>query len=102
MTDTARAELIDTARAMLRGSLDVVTGCRRLVTLAHSAALADDDLFTVIISFESQTDHLPTESLRDRWNTAALARDEAEVQPFVASMRPAIERACEQIVRKYG
>ena len=94
----ARREIVETATAMLSGTLDLVMGCRRLCELRHMMVASDSELFLPIIGFESETDCYPVGSIRDRCAANYLQRVDRELQDYVKRAGPAVLAACKRII----
>jgi len=99
-----RREMVDLARAMLRGEIGILAGARRMLVYRFGAGLdeSDDDMLT-FVAIESQEDHLPVDpSERAHWNAEALARNDVEIAEAEAFHRPAALAACESLVRRFA
>src|SRR5207253_1186873 len=96
--DRAMREVIETARAMQSGSMDLVRGCRLLCDLRHRIGASENDLFLPIIGFESETDDYPLGTDRTRYSPTTLERLDREVQAYVERAKPGVLAACKRIV----
>lgn len=96
--DQAKRKLIDTARAMQSGEMDLVRGCRLLCNLQHKIGASEDPLFLPIVGFESQTDDYPLDAVRDQYNPAVLERLDCELRDYVERAKPEVLAACKRIV----
>lgn len=96
-----RNEIVATATAMINGTIDLIGGCRKLVTLRYEAEVQDDDLFDPIIAIESDTDHLPVEEQRLQCSADYLVKVDKEKEEYLKAAKVDIIRACGEIVNKY-
>jgi hypothetical protein len=98
----ARREVVELARAMLRGEISVLLGARRMQPYRWKTAVDErDEDFLAFVSIESQEDHLPVGRARQNWSAAALARLEPELRDAEAFHRPAALKACESLVTRF-
>ena len=101
-TRSIRLQVIDTARAMLKRQTSFLAGVRKLVALRHDAGVADNDPdFMVFVVIESDTDELPIGTVRDHWNTHALARLEPEIQAAETWARDQGAAACASLIARF-
>jgi len=96
-----RRRVVETATAILEGSLGVTEGARILRELAFDLAAQSDDCFAVIIGVDAETDAFPLGDVRAHWNPSALSREDASRQLYEESVRPRVNLACSQLIRRY-
>jgi hypothetical protein len=99
-----RREMLDLARAMLRGDVGILSGAQRMLLYRHDAGLeeSDDDMLT-FVAIEPQEDHLPIDpGARAHRDADALARADAEIAEAEAFHRPAALAACESLLRRFA
>ncbi|MGE0008781.1 MAG: GNAT family N-acetyltransferase [Parvibaculaceae bacterium] len=97
--EQSRKRIIATAKQMLAGKCSFIDGSRVISDLLSPAGI--DRLakpFVVFVAIESQTDHIPTGSLRDRWHTDALGKLGPEWAEWEAWARQDGEAACNEII----
>ena len=94
----ARQVILETARAMLSGELDLVNGARRLCELRHEISATESELFCAIIGFESETDDYPVGDARQRFDQEYLRKLDEEICPYLEEARPGVIAACEKII----
>ena len=63
---------------ILSSEIDLIVGCRRLCQYRTEFDRLDDQLWTPIVGFESQTDHYPVGEVRSRCSEAYLKERDAE------------------------
>jgi hypothetical protein len=91
-------EVVETARAMVSGAVDLVAGSRELCRLRHDIDARHHELFLPIIGFESETDDYPIGSVRAQYGGAYLRRLDEEVGEYVLRAGPGVVAACERII----
>jgi hypothetical protein len=99
-----RREMLDLARAMLRGDIGILAGSQRMLVHRSGAGLdeSDGDMLT-FVAIESREDHLPIDpGARAHLDAAALARADAEIAEAEAYHRPAALAACESLLRRFA
>lgn len=101
-SDEARDNIVETARAMMSGSLDLVTGCRRLCDLRHRVGASDSELFRPIIAFESQTDDYPLGAVRSFCEENYLKQLDEQMDAYLADASQAVLAACRRIIESLG
>jgi len=98
----AKREAVQVAQAMLSGSLDLVTGCRRLCDLRHQIGAGDSEIFLPIVGFESETDDYPLGPVRARYNKKYVEKLDQEIRDYVERAGPGVLGACRRIVESLG
>ena len=98
----ARVEIVAVAKSMVSGEMPLIEGARRLCDLRHRIGASDSDLFNPIMGFESETDDYPTGSQRQAYSKEALAAMDDEMAAYLTEARPAVVRACNQIIAALG
>jgi hypothetical protein len=97
-----RQELVEVARAMLDGRLDLIVGCRRVLALRFQVSASDDEVFVPFQGFDSQTDHLPKGDVRRGFAPELLERFDAEEEEFLRTAKTEILRSCQEIIGRFG
>lgn len=96
-------ELVRTAREIIDGSVGVIKGCRKLVSLQHQIDVgALDADFLPIVGIVSETDELPIGDVRQNWNPDALAELDDEIQETQALYKPTADAACTKLIDRFG
>lgn len=101
---SAHRSAVDVAGAILRGNVTLLLGCRRLATLAHDVVpdwRVDPD-FVVFGGVASEVADLPIGPERARWNSAALAREDARIGTYEAAVRDRVLKACRNVLLRFG
>lgn len=94
-----RATKQDIARIasdIVDGTVDVLAGCQAIVRLRGELAVPDatDPDLLVLVAIESELDDVPSGDVRNYWDSAALARTDAEEATYLRKSLPEILRAC--------
>lgn len=100
--EQARQDIVAIARAMVSGTLDLMSGCRRLCDLRHRIGASDSDLFLPIIGFESQTDDYPIGAMRAQYEKDYLKQVDEQMDAFLVEARPGVLAACKRIIESLG
>lgn len=99
---TARAEIVSTAEAMLRGDVQLIEGCRRIWHLSHEMGDADNPVFLPIRAIESETDHFPLGEVRNRYAPDYLKRMDEEMERYLGQAREDILSSCREIIHAFS
>jgi len=99
-----QSEIADIAARVARGELDLVVGCRMLVSRCASldTAVRSHPAVLTIAGFESETDHFPLGAARDRWDAARLDELDRERAEYSARCQVSICDACQELVALLG
>jgi hypothetical protein len=95
-------EVVRTATAILNGSIDIITGARRLSTLQHQVYADNDPDFMTFVGINSDTDKFPIGEVRRHWSQESLVRYDAERQHKEEYWKPYAIAAARRLVIKYG
>jgi len=95
---------VDVAKKVLSGEVGIVEGSVRLSQLAHAVVprWVDDPDFVVFGVLSSETDHLPTGSVRQYWSARALAEADVQLARIESNTKEDVERACRNIVERFS
>jgi hypothetical protein len=99
---SARAELVAVAEAMLNGKLQLVEGCRRIYSLRHKVEDPENPVFLTIRGVESETDHFPLGDMRAQCAPGFLAKADEEMNRYLTGAREDILAACQEIIRTFS
>ena len=97
-------EIVAAAQAILGGKLGVTIGAQYLLRLFQthfSKKAIDDPDWVVMMSVDSQTDHLPTGPEREHWDSQALAAKDEEMRKCDALFRDDVFRVCSRLIERY-
>ena len=97
-----RRDLVASAKSALSGRRDIVDVVRDMYPILNRLPEFEDDMFSVIMAFLSETDDFPTGEARTKYDAAHLRHLDETTEPYIAQMRPHILRACSQIVKRYA
>jgi hypothetical protein len=100
MNNAAKMEVLRLAATVVNGELEMIHGCRLLVSHFGDAGLRDDPDALVIVGVESETDDLPVADQREYWNQPALAVKIAAKEEYIATVRPMVIEACRALAAK--
>jgi hypothetical protein len=92
----------DVAHAVLAGRTTVLEAVRALVFLAHTDAIADVEDRRLIISIDSETDHLPVGEVRKLWAPSALREKDVEISRAEEVYRSDFLETCRRIANPNG
>ena len=98
-----KAQIAAVAAAMSAGSITLLDGCRRILSLRPAlskASLTDPDIQT-FVAIESELDDVPMGSARNHWAPEALAQKDREAAEYLETSSAAIVRACLSLAIKW-
>ena len=99
----ARRAMLDAAQFMLAGKLSYIEGARKIIAAKRLARL--DEWDPDLIPFEginSETDALPFGEIRARWQAAALAALQPDIDRLEAWARQRGEPHCRNLVARFS
>jgi hypothetical protein len=99
--DQVRRDLVETAKSMIAGDLDLVRGFRRLNRLSRSIDPSNRSIFNPIIGFESETDDYPSDEARSKYEKAYLEKVDREILEYSDRARSSVLNSCRLIVAEY-
>lgn len=99
----ARRELVELARAMLRGELSFLDGAEDILRLrGRIGGIPDDDPdFTDFVLIESETDHLPLTRVRSLWADEALRRIAPKIAQAERWASDVGTEACRNLISRF-
>jgi hypothetical protein len=98
---TLHHAVIETAEAVIGGTLGPVDAARRFVGLAAELDALDDEDFRFFVELDSQTDHFPLGPVREHWSAGALEREDRACREFEADVREEASSHCRSLLTKY-
>jgi len=98
MTNIVKREIINICELMVAGNVNLIDGCRTLISLSHKLDSVDV-LFNPIKAFDSETDHLPRGSMREQCSKEYLESADKEAEEYLRSASGEIIDACTEIKR---
>jgi hypothetical protein len=99
-SDSERKTARDVAQAMLDGRTTVLEAVRKLVSLAHTDAIADVEDRRRIIGIASETDDLPVGEVRELWAPSALQIKDVEIARCEELYKAPFLEACQRIAAR--
>jgi len=96
-----RRRIVETAEQVLNNSICVTEGSRQLVPLWYLAELPNDDSFNLFRMIESETELFPLGTLRQQWNTDALAVLDSQREEYEKGVRAQALRSCQALIDTY-
>lgn len=103
LTET-RQQMAEAARKILAGSIDLLTGARRIVNVSRGLPepeLSHSDVLT-FVAVDSELDDVPIGSARNLWAPEALTEKDRRRDEYLARAREAVEEACRGIISRYS
>lgn len=96
------SKIIEIARRILSGEVDIVGGARDLARVSHQLGADHDPDFVFFIGLDSETDHLPIGDVRQHWNPEVLRAKDAELAAHEAKVRERTFEVCQRLIEKYS
>lgn len=99
-----RREVFRLARAILDGSVGIISGAREIADVhlysGHTGQEIDAD-YIFFVNLSRKTDHLPLGDVRMNWGAAALLRVDAEIREIEDSNRETAIQAARNLVLRF-
>ncbi len=103
INQNAKNILVLTAKDMLAGNVDLITGCRKICNLRHQVeTFTNDPLFLLFRGIESETDHFPIGKVREHCDPDYLNKIDNEKNEYLMETKEFIFQECKKIIEKYG
>jgi len=99
---TVHDAVVETAEALIAGTLGPVDASRRLVGLAAELGALDDEDLLFFLELDSQTDHFPLGTAREGWSAAALEREDRVRERYETAVRDKALIHCRSLIGKYA
>ena len=100
---SARRQVVRTARAMLALETNFLLGARQLASLLNQAGLPENDKdFMTFAGIDSETDDLPLGDVRQQWDAQALAKLQPDIDAAEEWARDFGELACLALIKRFG
>jgi len=100
--DQVKRKLVETAKLLIAGELDLVRGCRKLNRLSRSVHPFNSSIFNPIIGFDSETDDYPFDDVRDTFERTYLEKLDRDILEYSDRARLGILNCCKRIVDEYS
>lgn len=98
---SVRRRVADIAEKMLSGDLDTISGVRQLNDLRASLPEAEDEIFIIIRSIESDTEDVPTGELRAITAHEYIERMDREMGEFLPKVQPQLDEVLRKLIERY-
>lgn len=99
MSTNDLAMALHIASEVLDGNVDIISGCRKILTYRSRIRGVSDETWDVITAIASETDDIPLGDVREAWDANALAIKDADAAAYIERVRPAAREAFAEIVR---
>jgi hypothetical protein len=98
-----RREAVATAKAMLRGEVDIIEGSRQLSALSHALLpqIPENDELLVFDEMDLETREIPSDTPREQWDPAVRAEAEAILRRIETLSRAEVEAACRSLISRF-
>ncbi len=94
--------VVETARAVIAGTLGPVDAARRFVGMAAELDALDEEAFRFFLGLDSESDQFPLGTFRNLWRVDALKREDDARKEYEAHVRDEAVRHCQSLVAKYA
>ena len=99
---TLHEAVVETARAVVGGSLGVVEATRRFMELAAELDALDDEDFLYFIELDSRSDEFPLGIAREQWSSTALEREDLDRRKHEDSVNADAVAHCRSMIARYA
>ena len=96
-----RGHVVRIARSVLAGTTSVLAAARELSNLREIYPDDSDPDLLVLVSVDSQTDHLAIGDARRNWSASALARQDVEIEEAKRDVLDDVRRTCKRLVDRF-
>jgi hypothetical protein len=86
------------AQAVLSGRMGMLEACRELASLGHTPGVMSEEIHTVFIGADSETDHLPIGAVRELWDQQVLLEKDRDIAAMEAHWKDRVVAACKELV----
>lgn len=98
---TLHDAVVETAQAVLAGSIGVIEAARRFMELAAELDALDDEDFAYFIELDSRSDGFPLGIAREQWSAAALEREDLAMHKYEQSVHDGAVAHCRSLIARY-
>ena len=99
---TLHEAVVETAQAVVGGSLGVVEATRRFMELAAELDALDDEDFLYFIELDSRSDGFPLGIAREQWSSTALEREDLDRRRYEDCVRADAVAHCRSMIARYA
>lgn len=100
--ETLHSSVVEAAEAVVAGKLSAIEASRLFVGLAAELGAVNEDDFRFFVGLDSETDHFPLGTPRERWHPAALRREDAARRKLEKSAKEEAVARCRKLIEKYA
>ena len=101
-TQTRQENLLDLAKSILNGQMQIAPGCLQIQQLLFDLSLDVDKEFIIFTGFNSETDRFPLGQERSLWNQDSLKDKDKELARIEEFYKQQIFLACQAIINKFS
>jgi hypothetical protein len=93
--------VVETARALIGGTVGVVEATRRFMELAAELDALDDEDLLFFIELDSRSDGFPLGIAREQWNATALEREDVGRRKYEDAVHGDAVGHCRNLIARY-
>jgi hypothetical protein len=93
--------VVETAHALVAGSVGVVEAARRFMELAAELDALDDEDFVYFMELDSRSDGFPLGIAREQWSATALEREDLARRKYEDSAHGDAVDHCRSLIARY-
>jgi hypothetical protein len=97
LNNETKAEILQTAVAIIDKKIDIIEGCRKLVGLSYKTGISRE-LFYTFIGIASETEDIPSENERSQWSSEALLEKDNQKAKYISMIQIPVTEACREII----
>ena len=95
-------KVVQVAEAILSGTIGIIEGSRRLVTLRQLVTKEDFDKdFKIFVLIDSDSDHIPIGDARKQWAPQARKDKDKELEQIENWYRDSAEQGCKILIARF-
>ena len=98
---TLHDAVVETAHALVAGSVGVVEATRRFMELAAELDALDDEDFIYFIELDSRSDGFPLGIAREQWSATALEREDLARRRYEDAVHGDVVAHCRSLIARY-
>ena len=101
MNNYKKNEILNLANSFLEEKIGSIELSRKVIRLAYELGFQESDEIDSFKALESQTDHLPIGTLREKYSVERLIEIDKEIKDYEDFYRDSITNACQKLIGKY-
>jgi hypothetical protein len=98
---TLHDAVVETAQALVAGSVSVVEATRRFMELAAELDGLDDEDFLYFVELDSRSDGFPLGIAREQWSATALEREDVARRRYEEAVHGDAVTHCRSLIARY-